>query len=89
VKEDEASGAAVTRHKLSYLQLLSFSVLGMSLRVKVSHRPNYASKTSNFMSELKGALESAPPAETWEITADDTSDYGLFGGKPTGDASIW
>lgn len=41
------------------------------------------------MSELKGALESAPPAETWEITADDTSEYGLFGGRPTGDASIW
>jgi hypothetical protein len=79
----------VTRNKLSYLQLISFSVVRIYLRVKVSHRPNYASKLSNFMSELKGALESAPPAETWEITADDTSDYGPFGGEPTGDASIW
>ena len=79
----------MTSHKLSYLQLISFSVVWISLRVKVSHRSNYVSKPSNFMSELKGALESAPPAETWEITADDTSEYGPFGGRPTGDASIW
>ena len=88
MKEDVASEAAVTSHKLSYLQLISFSAVWISLRVKVSHRSNYFLKTPNFMSKLKGALVSAPPAETWEITADDTSEYGPFGGKPTGDASI-
>lgn len=89
MKEDIASEAAVTRYKLAYAQHISFSVVRIAFRVKVSHSLNYTLKIFNFRNQLKGARKSARPAETWEITADDTPELDRpLGERPAGGASL-
>jgi hypothetical protein len=49
----------------------------------------YTSKIFNFKNQLKGARKSARPAETWEITADDTPELDRpLGERPAGGASL-
>jgi len=89
VKEDIASEAAVTRYKLAYAQNISFSVVWIAFRVKVLPSSNYTLKIFNFENQLKGARKSAQPAETWEITADDTPELDRpLGERPAGGASL-
>lgn len=81
----------MTRHKLAYAQHISLSVVavGIALHAVVSHRLNCIPKIFYFMSQLKGALSSAQPAETWEVAADDTpKPYRPLGERPAGGASL-
>ena len=81
----------MTRLKLAYAQNISLSVVavGIALHAVVSHRLNFIPKIFYFMSQLKGALSSAQPAETWELTADDTQKpYRPLGERPAGGASL-
>lgn len=78
----------MTRSRLAYVQHISLSVMCIASRAVILYSLNYISKIFNFMSQLEGALSSAP-AVTWELTADDTSESRkLLGEQQTGGVSL-